>query len=50
MEIPINLVNDIVNYLTRQPYREVVTLINKIIQEQAQQQSAQQELPLDDTD
>ena len=48
MEIPINLVNDIVNYLTQQPYREVVSLINKIIQEQAQQQSAQEELPLDD--
>ena len=49
MELPINLVNDIVNYLARQPYREVASLINKIIQEQAQQQSAQEELPLDDT-
>ena len=48
MELPISLVNDIINYLTRQPYREVVSLINKIIQEQAQQQSAQEELPLDD--
>ena len=48
MEIPINLMNDIVNYLSRQPYREVVSLINKIIQEQAQQQSAQEELPLDE--
>ena len=48
MELPINLVNDIVNYLARQPYREVANLINKIIQEQAQQ-AGQEELPLNDT-
>ena len=47
MEIPITLVNDIVNYLARQPYREVVSLLKGIVQ--AQQQSTQEELPLDDT-
>ena len=47
MEIPINLVNDIVNYLSRQPWREVDNIIKGIIQAQAQQ-SAQEELPLDD--
>ena len=53
MEIPINLVNDIVNYLSRQPWREVDNLIKGIIQAQAQEKSAietaQEELPLDDT-
>ena len=53
MELPINLVNDIVNYLSRQPWREVDNLIKGIIQAQAQEKSAvetvQEELPLDDT-
>ena len=52
MEIPISLVNDIVNYLSRQPWREVDTLIKGIIQAQAQEKSAveteQKELPIDD--
>ena len=53
MELPINLVNDIVNYLSRQPWREVDSMIKGIIQAQAQEKSAvetvQEELPLDDT-
>jgi len=52
MEVPINLVNDIVNYLSRQSWREVDTLIKGIIQAQAQEKSAveteQKELPIDD--
>ena len=50
MEIPINLVNDIVNYLARQPWREVDNIIKGIIQAQAQEKSAleteQEELSL----
>ena len=50
MELPINLVNDIVNYLARQPWREVDNLIKGIIQAQSQEKSAaeteQKELPL----
>ena len=53
MELPISLVNDIVNYLSRQPWREVDSMIKGIIQAQAQEKSAvetvQEELPLDDT-
>tara|TARA_R110000824_G_scaffold50472_2_gene140945 strand:+ start:8839 stop:8991 length:153 start_codon:yes stop_codon:yes gene_type:complete len=49
MELQINLVNDIINYLSRQPYREVANIINRIIQEQQSQQQQQEELPLDDT-
>ena len=53
MEIPISIVNDIVNYLSRQPWREVDSMIKGIIQAQAQEKSAvetvQEELPLDDT-
>ena len=49
MEIPINLVNDIVNYLSRQPWREVDNLIKGIIQALAQEKSSveteQKELP-----
>ena len=52
MELPINLVNDIVNYLSRQPWREVDNIIKGIIQAQAQEKSAletkEKELPLDD--
>jgi len=50
MEIPINLVNDIVNYLSRQPWREVDNMIKGIVQAQATANAGQQELPLDDTD
>ena len=55
MEIPNNIVNEIVNYLARQPYREVANMINGIMQAQAQEKSAldtveaetaQKELPL----
>ena len=53
MEIPISIINDIVNYLSRQPWREVDSMIKGIIQAQAQEKSAvetvQEELPLDDT-
>ena len=52
MEIPISIINDIVNYLSRQPWREVDSMIKGIIQAQAQEKSAveteQKELPLDD--
>jgi len=50
MEVPINLVNDIVNYLARQPWREVDNMIKGIVQAQATANAEQQELPLDDTD
>ena len=50
MELPISLVNDIVNYLSRQPWREVDNIIKGIIQAQAQEKAAlekeQEELPL----
>ena len=48
MELPINLVNDIINYLARQPYKDVVGLIGAIIklQQQAQPETEQKELPL----
>jgi len=50
MEIPISIINDIVNYLSRQPWREVDSMIKGIIQAQAQEKSAaeteQKELPL----
>ena len=48
MEIPNNTMNEILNYLARQPYKEVAHLITGVIQ--AQQQATQEELPLDDTD
>ena len=50
MEVPINLVNDIVNYLARQPWREVDNIIKGIVQAQATANAVQEELPLDDTD
>ena len=50
MELPINIVNDIINYLSRQPWREVDSMIKGIIQAQAQEKSAietkEKELPL----
>jgi len=49
MEIPITLVNDIVNYLSRQPWREVDNLIKGIVQAQATANAGQEELPLDNT-
>ena len=49
MEIPITLVNDIVNYLSRQPWREVDNMIKGIVQAQATANAGQEELPLDDT-
>ena len=49
MEIPITLVNDIVNYLSRQPWREVDNLIKGIVQAQATENMGQEELPLDNT-
>ena len=48
MEIPNNIMNEILNYLARQPYKEVAHLITGVMQ--AQQKSTQEELPLDDTD
>ena len=53
MEIPINLVNEIINYLARQPYKEVANIIGAVaacqpLRPQAKEQSSteQQELPL----
>jgi|TARA_R110000787_G_scaffold12604_1_gene40487 hypothetical protein len=37
MEVPIKLVNDIVNYLARQPYKDVATMISGLISSQAQE-------------
>ncbi len=48
MEIPNNTLTDILNYLARQPYKDVAHLITAILQ--LQQKTAQEELPLDDTD
>ncbi len=48
MDIPNNILNEILNYLARQPYKEVAHLITGVMQEQ--QKSTQEELPLDDTD
>ncbi len=48
MEIPNNIVNEILNYLARQPYKEVAHLITGVMQ--TQQKTTQEELPLDDTD
>ena len=50
MEVPISIVNDIINYLSRQPWREVDSMIKGIIQAQAQEKSSietkEKELPL----
>jgi len=46
MELPNNLINEILNYLARQPYKEVAPLINGVLQAQAQAQDTQEELPL----
>ena len=48
MEIPGNTLTDILNYLARQPYKDVAHLITTILQ--LQQNVSQEELPLDDTD
>ena len=50
MEIPIDLVNNIINYLSRQPWREVDNIIKGIIHAQATANEVQEELPLNDTD
>ena len=47
MELPINLVNDIINYLARQPYKDVARLIGAIMQ-LLTDNTEQKELPLDD--
>jgi|TARA_R110000824_G_scaffold36397_1_gene113194 hypothetical protein len=47
MEVPINLMNDIINYLARQPYKDVTGLIGEIIKLQSREQETnQKELPL----
>jgi|TARA_R100001530_G_scaffold2069_1_gene3503 hypothetical protein len=46
MELPNNLINEILNYLAKQPYKEVAGMINAIVQRQAN--SKQEELPLDE--
>jgi len=49
MEVPINVVNDIINYLVRQPYKDVSNLIGVIMHLQPQEQpnTEQKELPLE---
>ena len=37
MEIPVNIMNDLINYLARQPYKDVVMLISGLISSQAQE-------------
>ena len=51
MEIPTSLVNEIINYLARQPYKDVANIIGAVIQLQAgeqgdTEQTKQKELPL----
>jgi hypothetical protein len=46
MELQNNLINEILNYLARQPYKEVAHIINGILQAQTQAQDTQEELPL----
>ena len=48
MEIPVTLVNEIINYLARQPYKDVANIIGAVIQLQAKEQASaeQKELPL----
>ena len=49
MEIPNRIVNDILNYLAQQPYKDVANLIGTVLGlQQAQKQEQQEELPLDD--
>ena len=48
MEIPNNIMNEILNYLARQPYKEVAHLITGVMQ--AQQKTTQEQLHLYDTD
>ena len=48
MDVPINLINDIINYLARQPYKDVAGLIGAVVKLQVQEQTEtnQRELPL----
>jgi len=47
MEVPISTMNDIVNYLARQPYKDVVGLIGAMMKLSTEQPEAdQKELPL----
>ena len=46
MELQNNLINEILNYLARQPYKEVAHIINGILQAQTQEEDQQEELPL----
>jgi len=48
MEVPISTMNDMINYLARQPYKDVAGLIGAVMKLQAQEQSEtdQKELPL----
>jgi hypothetical protein len=48
MELQNNLINEILNYLAKQPYKEVAHIINGILQAQAQAQDTQEELPLNE--
>lgn len=48
MELQNNLINEILNYLAKQPYKEVAHIINGILQAQTQAQNTQEELPLDE--
>jgi|APSaa5957512535_1039671.scaffolds.fasta_scaffold191943_2 hypothetical protein len=49
MDVPLNLMNDMINYLARQPYKDVAGLIGAVVKLQAQEQSEtdQKELPLE---
>ena len=52
MEIPITLVNEILNYLAQQPYKDVANMIGAVIRLQAKEQASteqteQKELPLE---
>tara|TARA_R110000824_G_scaffold120407_7_gene275788 strand:+ start:2086 stop:2238 length:153 start_codon:yes stop_codon:yes gene_type:complete len=49
MEISNRVINEILNYLAKQPYKDVVNMITSILQEQQAQKQQQEELPLDDT-
>jgi len=48
MEVPISTMNNIVNYLARQPYKDVAGLIGAVLEIQKQPEPDQKELPLGD--
>jgi hypothetical protein len=51
MELPIELVKNIFNYLTNHPYKDVVHLVNgMLIAQQKDEATKQEEVSVDDAD